>query len=165
MGFTLTMDMLHDFFCNFNHFYSIFSNPQGKLPAMVSLNGHNGEPSANKRRRIEPSNGEPNNHPLPPPPPPQLLAQTAPQAMVCSMNDLMEALRAQQQQQRSQFVGSDGSSPTPKVTTAIMMDANSAKTLRNQILAAAAAGQVKIEVGGTMPAPMTSEQALDMSVS
>ncbi|VDD75781.1 unnamed protein product [Mesocestoides corti] len=93
-------------------------------------------------------------------------------AMVCNVNDLVEVLKcqhAQQQQQQQHAANAMGevdevSNTTPKVTTAIMMDANSAKNLVTQLLAAAAAGQGRIELGGTAPLPLSGEQALDMSV-
>lgn len=94
-------------------------------------------------------------------------------AMVCSVSSLIDALKTQHQQQQHGEVESitvpttttSIASTTPKVTTAIMMDANSAKNLVSQLLAAAAAGQGRIEVGGTPTTHLAGEQALDMSVS
>ncbi|KAM7542594.1 hypothetical protein Aperf_G00000008263 [Anoplocephala perfoliata] len=101
--------------------------------------------------------------------------------MVCSMNGIMEALKNQQlanpiteNSTASTSSTAPTSTPASKVTTAIMMDANSAKNLVNQLLAAAAAGQGKIEVSGagvamsasaatTTATHLSADQALDMS--
>ncbi len=157
-----------DFYCYYNAFFSLLNHQQGRLPAAAAppINGDCAlYETPCKRAKLEPPSETPK-------------ANRA-TAMVCNVTDIMEALKTQQQlqqspqlqhqqqqqQQQQQIGGNETSCPT-KVATAIMMDANSAKNLVNQILAAAAAGQGKIEVGGTMPSALAGgDQALDMSVS
>ncbi|KAH9280611.1 Homeobox protein extradenticle [Echinococcus granulosus] len=151
----------------------------GKLPAAaLAMNGE-GEDLVEqvcKRMKMErepEANGDVNISPIPPIPSSSITrSQTA---MVCSVNGLMEALKGQQHGAESTATTTTATTvttATPKVTTAIMMDANSAKNFVTQLLAAAAAGQGRIEVGGTgtatagatAAAPLSGEQALDMSM-
>ncbi|VDK35734.1 unnamed protein product [Taenia asiatica] len=156
---------------------------QGKLPAAaLAMNGE-GEDLVEqvcKRMKMEKepeANGDVNITSIPPVSSSSSSSITRSQtAMVCSVNGLMEALKGQQHGVESTATTTTAATvtaATPKVTTAIMMDANSAKNFVSQLLAVAAAGQGRIEVGGTGTAAagatsavqLSGEQALDMSVS
>lgn len=154
---------------------------QGKLPAAaLAMNGE-GEDLVEqvcKRMKMEKepeANGDVNITSIPPVSSSSSITRSQ-TAMVCSVNGLMEALKGQQHCAESTATTTTAATvttATPIVTTAIMMDANSAKNFVSQLLAAAAAGQGRIEVGGTGTAtagatsavPLSGEQALDMSVS
>ncbi|KAL5968202.1 Pre-B-cell leukemia transcription factor 4 [Taenia solium] len=153
---------------------------QGKLPAAaLAVNGE-GEDLVEqvcKRMKMEKepeANGDVNITSIPPVSSSSSITRSQ-TAMVCSVNGLMEALKGQQHGAESTATTTTAATvttATPKVTTAIMMDANSAKNFVSQLLAAAAAGQGRIEVGGTSTATtgatsavqLSGEQALDMSM-